>query len=73
MSEKKKLTKKAAIFHGLFFGMFMLFFDVIGDPLLMKTEITFEKLPVQIPLWILSGLIYGFMVRYFHNRSLKEK
>ncbi len=73
MSEKKKLTKKAAIFLGLFFGMFMLFFDVIGDPLLMKTEITFEKLPVQIPLWILSGLIFGFILRYFHNRSLKEK
>lgn len=73
MSEKKKLTKKAALFQGLFFGIFMLFFHVIGDPLLSKTEITFEKLPIQIPLWILLGLIDGFAMRYFHNRSLKEK
>lgn len=73
MSKKKQMTKKGAIIYGLFFGIFMLFFHVIGDPLISKTEITYDKLPIQIPVWILSGLAYGFLVRYFNNRSSKEK
>ena len=69
MSKKKQMTEKGAIIHGLFFGIFMLFFHVIGDPLICKTEITYDNLPIQIPVWILFGLVYGFLVRYFNNRG----
>mgnify|MGYP000312514590 CR=1 FL=1 len=73
MDKEKRMTNKDALLKGLFFGIFMLFFHVIGDPLISKTEITYDKLPIQIPVWILFGLVYGFLVRYLNNRGSTEK
>jgi len=72
MKDKKLMTKKSALFHGLFFGVLMLVLTIFINPMFEKEEISFDTLHVQIPVWILAGLAYGFVNRYFYNRNLNK-
>jgi len=69
MKELNYVSVKAAMFQGLFFSCFMLFFDLVGDPLIMKEEITFDRWPIKTVSWICFGIIYGFLVRFLQNRK----
>jgi len=50
----------------------MLVLTIFINPMFEKEEISFDTLHVQIPVWILAGLAYGFVNRYFYNRNLNK-
>lgn len=72
MKDKKLMTKNSTLFHGLLYGVLMLVLNIFIIPMFEKEEISFDTLHVQIPVWILAGLAYGFVNRYFYNRNLNK-
>ena len=70
MKEQSKRNWKK---EGLIFGLFMYVFNVILFPLFSSTdEITTKKLLLGIPVWILGGLVYGLVMKFYYDRKQKK-
>ena len=51
----------------------MYVFNVILFPLFRSTdEITTKRLLIGIPAWLLAGLIYGLIMKFYYDRKLKK-
>ena len=62
--------KRNWLIEGLIFGLFMYVFNVILFPLFSSTdEITTKKLLVGIPVWLIGGLVYGLVMKFYYNRK----
>ena len=49
---------------GLYFGIFMYIFNVILFPYFSKTDsLTYKKMAIGIPVWLISGLLFGYFTR----------
>ena len=49
--------------EGLFFGLFMFFFNTLLLPIILGEEYSLLKILVGIPLWILGGLSFGYAMK----------
>ena len=54
---------KSWIKFGLFWGVFMAIFINVLFPLMDGTAINSMKLLVSIPVWVLFGLVFGYVSR----------
>jgi len=54
---------KSWIKFGLFWGVFMAIFINVLFPLMDGTAINPMKLLVSIPVWLLFGLVFGYVSR----------
>ncbi|MCO6146762.1 hypothetical protein [Flavobacterium sp. NRK1] len=54
---------KSWVKFGLFWGVFMALFINVVFPLFDGTEIIPMKLLVSIPVWLVFGLIFGYVSR----------
>ncbi len=66
----KEQSKRNWLKEGLIFGLFMYVFNVILLPLLSYTDkITTRKLLVGIPVWLIGGLVYGLVMKFYYDRK----
>jgi hypothetical protein len=61
--------------QGISFGLFMYVFMSILFPLITKDEITLRNLLISLPIWIVGGLIYGYLMKRYQYipKGLKKK
>ena len=57
---------------GLFWGVFMYIFTVVLLPLILREEITTRKMLINIPIWVIAGLIFGFWINRLALKRNKE-
>ena len=57
---------------GLFWGLFMYIFTVVLLPLILREEITTRKMLINIPIWVIAGLIFGYWTNYLAVKRKKE-
>ena len=57
---------------GLFWGVFMYIFTVVLLPLILREEITTRKMLINIPIWVITGLIFGFWINRLALKRNKE-
>ena len=48
---------------GLIWALWMFAFMNIAFPLIKGEEITFKQIAIGIPIWLLGGLIFGYLMR----------
>ena len=70
-SKKYIMTNQGAIVIGIVWAFFMILFTQFLFPWFMGNEITKHKLYFAVPIWIVAGLIYGFLMK--HSATKKEK
>ena len=58
-----KLNMKNWIVQGLFFGLFMFVFMTIFESLFMSDSFSAKKTLISLPVWIIAGLVYGFILK----------
>lgn len=55
--------------QGLFFGTFMYVFIALVIPLVSNKEISSQDLLIEIPIWLIGGLAFGYIMRLFSNKK----
>lgn len=70
--DKTRRAKVAWIIQGLFWGFFMFVFMGILTPLAFNEEITFRKIATSFILWLVFGLIYGYVTKMVNKRWGKK-
>ena len=69
MNKHSKFEGNGWIKIGLIFAVVMYIFNQLLMPyFIFKDEITQKKLIIGVPIWIIGGLLYGYIVK-----SLEEK
>lgn len=63
---------KKWIKHGLLWGLFMYVCMVFLFPYFEGEEITQRSILLSIPIWTLSGLGYGYMMKRFSDWQAKK-
>jgi len=59
---------------GLIWGLFMYISMTMLFPLIEGESLTQKKLLIGIPLWIIGGFGYGYMIKgFFPNEKLKNE
>lgn len=58
---------------GSFWGGFMYIFMIIVNPLIDGDEKTLKRILVGIPIWIIGGLGFGYMMKYLMGKKVKSK
>lgn len=67
----KKTSTKSWIKSGLLFGIIMFFLMSIVFPLIDGEEITWLRIYIGIPLWLISGLGFGYFMKKYLNKKGK--
>jgi hypothetical protein len=63
---------KKWIAEGLAFGLFMYFFSEVLMTFLMEGELKFRSLLIGIPIFLISGLGYGLLMKWFWRYQVKD-
>lgn len=71
--DEKKNTTKNWLKSGLYFGLYMYVIMVIIFPLIEKETITWKRLLISIPFWLLCGLGWGYTMKIWMNKKGKIK
>ncbi|WP_040757001.1 hypothetical protein [Winogradskyella psychrotolerans] len=58
------------ITEGLIFGIIMLFFSSIID--LISDDFTFDRFWIRILIWLIGGLVYGFLIKLIRSRKASK-
>lgn len=59
--------------YGLYWGAFMYVIMVFGFPYYENKEITQISILTGIPIWILGGLGYGYLMKKYYQWASKKK
>ena len=70
-TEKKNTTKKWLKF-GLLWGLFMFVFSIIVNPLISNVQITQKMILLNILIWSIGGLGFGYIMKIWMNRKGKK-
>jgi|TARA_B110000208_G_scaffold177259_1_gene224291 hypothetical protein len=72
--ERKKyiMTNQGAIVLGLVWATFMVLYTQLLSPWLSGTPIDYDKLILSIPIWLATGLAFGFVMKYLAIRKEKR-
>ena len=73
LKNKLTLNMKSWVKFGLFWGLFMVVAIHIVFPLLDGKSIVLMELLVSIPLWILFGLVFGYVSRKKEPKKQTDK
>lgn len=65
-------ANKGWIFFGMMFGVFMFLIMEIVMPLILDEAITGFKLIIGIPIWLASGLCWGYFMKLFSGKRGKD-
>lgn len=68
----KKNTNKNWLKIGLFWGLIMYIFVTLLLPLIGQVQITHKSILIGIPIWIIGGLSFGFIMKISMNRKGKQ-
>ena len=71
-SKGKRFATLNWIKIGLFWGVFMYIFTVVVLPLILREEITTRKMLINIPIWVIAGLIFGYWTNRLALKRNKE-
>jgi hypothetical protein len=58
--------------QGLSFGFFMYVFMIIFFPLISKEQITLKSLLIGIPIWLIGGLGFGYIMKLMMTKKEKN-
>ncbi|MGC9151603.1 MAG: hypothetical protein ACP5F6_07580 [Microbacter sp.] len=72
IDEKKNATKNY-LRSGIFFGIMMFITMQIVFPLIENTKITQKSILIGIPYWLIFGLGWGLIMKWWMNKKSKEK
>ena len=64
--------KKIWLYSGLIWGLFMYFFNVIIVPILMDKEYGMAEYLVNLPIWIISGIGFGYFLKVYPDKKKKK-
>lgn len=70
---KNPYAGKGWIKVGLSWGLFMFVLMTFFFPLIDSDPITAKKILISIPVWTLGGLSFGYAMKKFFNRQMKER
>lgn len=70
---KNPYAGKGWIKEGLGWAFFMFVFMNFVFPLIKEETVTLNKVLISIPIWILGGLSFGYTMKKFYNRQIKER
>ena len=68
----KKNTTKNWLKAGLFWGLLMYIIMTFILPLIKQEQITQKSMLTGIPIWLIGGLGFGFIMKIWMNRKGKE-
>ncbi len=71
--DEKKNTTKNWLKSGLYFSLYMYVIMVIIFPLIEQETITWKRLLISIPLWLIGGLGWGYTMKMWMNKKGKNK
>jgi len=69
---KKKNTTKNWLKSGLFFGLFMFVFSIVVNPLISNVQITQKMILLNILIWTVGGLGFGYIMKIWMNKKGKK-
>lgn len=69
---EKSISTKKWFKSGLIFGVFMFILMNIIYPLIGQEEITKKSILIGIPLWLISGLVWGLTMKWWMNKKGKN-
>ena len=70
---KNPYAGKGWIKEGLGWAFFMFVFMNFVFPLIKEETVTLNKVLISIPIWILGGLSFGYTMKKYYNRQIKER
>lgn len=68
----KPINKKGWIFMGLTWGALMFVIMTFGFPFFMGEEINLKSISVGLVIWSIAGLIFGYTMKVFLNKTMSE-
>ncbi len=71
-NKKHKSEKKNWIISGLIFGILMFLVNQIIFPLIKGEKITSQVFLIWLPIWLVGGLGWGFVMRWWYRRQEKR-
>jgi len=71
-TETKKQNKYGWLIFGLIWGVLMVLFMGVFEPMYYDTPITVDTLKHDILLWLPLGIVIGFVQRIITNRKNKN-
>ena len=69
---ERRNTTREWLISGLLFGLFMYFAMAIIYPLIAQQEITQRALVIGIPLWLIGGLGWGYIMKIVMNKKERK-
>lgn len=73
-TKKMKFEKNGWIIVGLIWGIGMLIIMTFAAPMLRGEDVTGQTLIIDIPLWLMAGLGWGyFMKRFLMKQAAKNR
>ena len=59
--------------YGLYWGGFMYVIMVFGFPYYQDKEITLLSMILGIPIWVIGGLVYGYLMKWYYKWASSAK
>jgi len=73
MNSDKNYNGPHWVVHGILWGAFMFVFTLLLNTLVFKDAITLRKIGIGIPIWLIGGLAYGYIVGYYTTKEKAKK
>jgi uncharacterized membrane protein len=68
------IIKTVKIWHGIIWGLAMFICAEIIWPLITNESIVFRSMLLSLPMWIIMGLVFGYLMKVFtFGTTLNEK
>lgn len=58
------------LLEGLIFAVIMLVFSIVLD--IVSHNFAWEKLPRQVIIWLIGGVVYGLLIKFVYKRELNK-
>ena len=65
--------KKIWLYSGLIWGFFMYIFNVLILPILKDKENGMTEYLVNIPIWIIVGIGFGYFLKIYPDKKKKKQ
>lgn len=66
---ENEFSRQNWLVSGIKWGIFMYIFMVIVFPFLIGDEITWKTLTLGIVVWLIGGVLFGYMMQFFMNKK----
>ncbi len=71
-NQNQNAFQKNWVLQGVIWGILMILFMEVLYPLSQKEPITLKSLTIGIPLWLIGGLVIGYVSKTVFNKMGKD-